>query len=99
MHQHWIELLPETRALLAILILTARTILALRALRSRGVPTPLTPADAAASSPATTTSTQPARPAPPDRFSRTAGVMLRAAAQVCSAGLAVLDWLTNSSFV
>jgi hypothetical protein len=104
MHPHWIEFLPEARTLLSILILTARTILALRALHSRGVPTSPAPADAAASCPAATTSTperapnQSARSAHSDQFSHTAAVVLQVA-QVCAAGLAVLDWLINSSFV
>jgi hypothetical protein len=103
MHPHWIEFLPEARALLSILILTARTILAVRTLRSTSVPTSQPPADAA-SSPAATTSTterapdQPARSAHSDWLSHRAGVVLQVA-QVCAAGLAVLDRLINSSFI
>jgi hypothetical protein len=104
MRPHWIEFLPEARALLSILILTARTILAVRTLRSRSVRTSHAPADGAASSPAATTSTadrapdQPARSAHPDWLSHTSDVALQVA-QVCAAGLAVLDRLINSSFL
>ena len=102
-HRQW-RSTPEARALLSIVILTARTILAVRILRSRSMRTSPAPADGAASSPAATTSTteraadQPARSAHSDCLSHTAGVVLQVA-QVCAAGLAVLDMLINSSFV
>jgi len=92
MHTHWIEFLPEARALLAILILTARTILAIHTRQLRKVPSPHAAVDSAASSRSVMTSTST-----PDRFSRMGGVVLQIA-QVGAAALAVIDWLIKGSF-
>jgi hypothetical protein len=54
--QHWIEFLPQARALLGAIILTARAVLVIRALRP-SVPTSTTKSDAATPAPTPSAST------------------------------------------
>ena len=92
---HWIEFLPEARALLTTIILTARAVLVIRALRP-SVPTSTTKSDAAAPTPtpsASTTGVTKCNSAPStssDRLSQTVHVILRFA-QTTAAALTLID--------
>jgi hypothetical protein len=95
--QHWIEFLSQARALLATIILTARAVLVIRALRPN-VPTSTTKSDAATPpTPTPSASTSDAAKCstlstPPDRFSHTVLVILRFT-QITAAVLTLIDWM------
>jgi hypothetical protein len=97
--QHYIEFLPEARALLAAIILTSRAILVIREIHpssrtSVAKRDPAAPAPAPAA-PTTSASNDGDTPvARPDRMSRIARLTFQAA-QTVGAGLALLEWMNK----